>query len=104
VVVGTGTGATGWLASLAGGRRDCPTPPDPDEPALLWFVREAWPSPATGVSLTAGRLAGAQSLTIACESERLVIFADGLEQDHLELGWGQQVTIGLATRRLHLVG
>src|SRR5205814_9496039 len=61
VVVGTGTGATGWLASLAGGRRDCPAPPGPDEPALLWFVREAWPSPATGVSLTAGRLGDAES-------------------------------------------
>src|SRR5439155_6173289 len=45
VVVGTGTGATGWLASLAGSRRDSPPPPAPEEPALLWFVREAWPSP-----------------------------------------------------------
>lgn len=103
VVVGTGTGATGWLASLAGSRRDAPAPPEPGESALLWFVREAWPSPATGVSLTAGQLHDAESLTIACESERLVIFADGVEQDHLELGWGQQVTIGLAARRLHLV-
>jgi NAD kinase len=103
VVVGTGTGATGWLASLAGGRRDCPTPPSPGERSLLWFVREAWPSPATGVSLTVGRLAEAEPLTLSCESERLVVFADGVEQDHLEVGWGQQVTIALAERRLHLV-
>jgi hypothetical protein len=103
VVVGTGTGATGWLKSLAGGRAQAPPPPRPDEPALLWFVREAWSSPATGASLTAGRLAAGERLTLACESERLVVFADGLEQDRLELGWGQQVSVGLAARHLHLV-
>jgi hypothetical protein len=104
VVVGTGTGATGWLSSLARGRRDSPPPPAPEESALLWFVREAWSSPATGATLTAGRLTGTEQLTVACESEQLVVFADGVEQDRLELGWGQQVTVGLATRRLHLVG
>jgi NAD kinase len=103
VVVGTGTGATGWLKSLAGGRRDAPPAPGPDEPALLWFVREAWQSPATGASLTAGRLAAGERLTLACESERLVVFADGVEQDRLELGWGQRLTVELAARRLHLV-
>jgi NAD kinase len=103
VVVGTGTGATGWLKSLAGGRREAPAPPGPGEPALLWFVREAWQSPATGASLTAGRLAERERLTVVCESERLVVFADGVEPDRLELGWGQQVSIGLAARRLYLV-
>jgi hypothetical protein len=103
VVVGTGTGATGWLKSLAGGRRGAPSAPAPDEPTLLWFVREAWQSPATGASLTAGRLAQEERLTLVCESERLVVFADGVEQDRLELGWGQQLSIGLAERRLHLV-
>jgi NAD kinase len=104
VVVGTGTGATGWLKSLAGGRVEAPPPPRPEEPALIWFVREAWSSPATGADLTNGRLAGGERLTVSCESERLVVFADGLEQDRLELGWGQQVTVGLADRRLRLVG
>lgn len=103
VVVGTGTGATGWLRSLAGGRVEAPAPPRPEEPALIWFVREAWPSPATGASLTNGRLADGERLTVVCESERLVVFADGLEQDRLELGWGQQIAIGLSDRRLHLV-
>jgi NAD kinase len=103
VVVGTGAGATGWLASLAGGRVDAPVLPRPAEPVLAWFVREAWPSPATGTRLTAGVLADGDRLELVSESERLVVFADGLESDRLELTWGQQVSIGLAERRLRLV-
>jgi hypothetical protein len=105
VVVGTGTGATGWCASIAGERAPATVPPEPapDEPALSWFVREAWPSPATGVSLTAGTLAAGQELRLVSESERLVVFADGVESDRLTVAWGQWVTVGLATRRLQLV-
>jgi hypothetical protein len=102
-VVGTGTGATGWLASLSAGRRASPTLPAPDEAALAWFVREAWPSRATGATLTAGTLGAAEPLTVVCESERLVIFADGVEADRLDVGWGQQLTVAVADRRLHLV-
>jgi hypothetical protein len=103
VVVGTGTGATGWLASLAHDRRAVPPMPGPGDPALAWFVREAWPSLATGVTLTEGALGRDDPLTLTCESERLVVFADGLEQDRLEFGWGQQLTVAVAARRLHLV-
>jgi len=103
VVVGTGTGATGWLASLAHDRRAVPPMPGPGDPALAWFVREAWPSLATGVTLTEGTLGRDDPLTLTCESERLVVFADGLEQDRLEFGWGQQLTVAVAARRLHLV-
>jgi NAD kinase len=103
VVIGTGTGATGWIASIAAERGWSEPLPAPEAPSLSWFVREAWPSPATGTTLTAGTLAGDERLRLVCESERLVVFADGVESDHLTLTWGQQVTIGLADRHLHLV-
>ncbi|GAB4087132.1 NAD(+)/NADH kinase [Myceligenerans cantabricum] len=101
LVVGTGTGATGWCASLAhdrGGRRL----PVPDAPALAWFVREAWPSPVTGASLTDGVLGPDDEVSLTVRSDRLVVFGDGVEADRLEAGWGQAVRIGLADRRLRL--
>lgn len=103
VLIGTGTGATGWCASVARQRADAPALPAPEETALCWFVREAWPSPATGTSLTSGRLGPGERLELTSEGERQVIFADGVEQDHLPLAWGQRVTVGLAGRRLTLV-
>lgn len=103
VLIGTGTGATGWSASIAADRGWTEALPTPEEPSLSWFVREAWPSPTTGASLTGGALQSGEELRLVCESERLVVFADGVESDHLTVAWGQQITIGLADRRLHLV-
>jgi hypothetical protein len=104
VLVSTGTGATGWCGSIARQRADVPPLPGPAEAALCWFVREAWTSPATGTDLTAGRLAAGDRLELTSEGERLVVFADGLEQDRLELAWGQRLTVQVAARRLRLVG
>ena len=103
VIVATGAGSTGWAASLAhdrGGR----VLPAPGESRLAWFVREAWPSPATGASLTDGLLAHGERLVLTVASERLVVFGDGIETDRCELTWGQDVAVGLSPRRLRLVG
>ncbi|MCL8013092.1 hypothetical protein [Streptomyces sp. AS02] len=104
VLIGTGTGATGWIRSVwqeRGGRLRLPSP---TEDRLLWYVREAWPSPATGTSLVAGELAAATRLRLTVESERLVAFGDGVEADALELTWGQTVRVGVCEERLRLVG
>lgn len=101
VLVGTGTGATGWCASLAAGRARAPELPGPLDQRLAWFVREAWPSPTTRTSFTEGLLDAEDELALVAESD-LVVFGDGLETDRLQVGWGQQITVRVATRRLTL--
>ncbi|MGL5862768.1 MAG: hypothetical protein ACRCY9_16085, partial [Phycicoccus sp.] len=93
VIVGTGTGATGWCASV--GRASAPTLalPGPADPGLVWFVREPWPSPSTGTELSSGPLADGEALILRIASDSLVVFADGLEDDRLVLGWGQQLEV-----------
>ncbi|WNF30713.1 hypothetical protein RI138_29965 [Streptomyces sp. C11-1] len=103
VLVGTGTGATGWLHSLWLERGSTLTLPAPGEPRLLWFVREAWPSPATGTSKVAGELGRGQGLRLTVESDRITVFGDGMESDALELTWGQSVRLGIAGTSLRLV-
>ncbi|MFI6355708.1 hypothetical protein ACIBJF_24235 [Streptomyces sp. NPDC050743] len=104
VLVGTGTGATGWLRSVWQERGSRIPLPSPTEDRLVWFVREAWPSPATGTSLVAGELAASAALTVTVESDRLIAFGDGIETDALQLTWGQTVRVGVCGQRLRLVG
>ncbi|MFF3450031.1 hypothetical protein ACFYXJ_23180 [Streptomyces sp. NPDC002667] len=103
VLVGTGTGATGWIRSVWQERGERLALPGPTDERLLWFVREAWPSPATGTSLVSGELTGAGRLSLTVESDRLIVFGDGMEGDAVELVWGQTVHVGVAGVRLRLV-
>ncbi|MFE2876342.1 hypothetical protein ACFXG6_20240 [Streptomyces roseus] len=103
VLVGTGTGATGWLRSLWLERGSTAELPAPSEARLLWFVREAWPSPATGTTRVAGELGRGQRLRLTVESDRVMVFGDGMEADALELTWGQSVRLGIAETSLRLV-
>ena len=100
LIVATGSGATGWAKSINHGRLALPAPASPE---LAWFVREAWESPATGASLTAGLLAPDGVLRVTSEIDG-VVFGDGIEDDRLEAGWGQRVEISAARERLALVG
>lgn len=102
VLVATGTGATGWCRSVWLERHSNLTLPSPVDPSLVWFVREAWPSPSTGATFTEGRLEDT-SLSLSVDSDRLVVFGDGVESDRMLLSWGQRVDVRRSERVLRLV-
>lgn len=103
LIVSTGTGATGWCRSAWLERKSPLVLPAPDEGRLAWFVREAWPSPATGTALTEGLLAAGQEMEVTAESDRLVLFGDGIEADTIPLTWGQSARLRLADQSLRLL-
>ncbi|MBI5366641.1 MAG: hypothetical protein HZA54_06365 [Planctomycetes bacterium] len=104
VLVGTGTGSTGWCLSVARQRGLLAKLPQPEERRLVWFVREPWPSVATGAELDFGELADGAELTLTSElGEGSVIFADGIESDWVEFLDGQTVRVGVAGETLNLV-
>jgi NAD kinase len=104
VIVSTGTGATGWARSIARQKQRAPRLPAPTEPALVFFVREPFPSRATGTSLEQGRLGVGQALTVRSEmNEAGTVFGDGIEDDHLDFAWGMRLEARIAPERLNLV-
>jgi hypothetical protein len=102
LIVSTGAGATGWCRSIWQQCHSGLDLPAPTEPRLAWFVREAWPSPATGTTLVEGERAPGETLRIVAETDGLVVFGDGIESDRLVLAWGQEVKLKLAGRALRL--
>lgn len=103
LLIGSGTGATGWLRSVSHERGDPLPLPAPSDPRLAWFVREAWPSPTTGTDHVHGLLAPNDALRLVVESDRLVCFGDGIESDPLTVDWGQVLTVQRSPRVLNLV-
>jgi hypothetical protein len=101
VVVVTGTGATGWGRSIRLAHRSSLELPQPGERSLAFFVREAWPSVATGATLVEGRV---DALRLVSEmNDGGVVFGDGIEADRLELGWGRRAVVSIAPERLRLL-
>jgi hypothetical protein len=71
---------------------------------LAFYVREAWPSAATGTRLTEGLLRDGATLRLQSEmGEGGVVFGDGIESDRLALDWGRRVHVAVASERLNLV-
>lgn len=102
LIVGTGTGATGWLCSVHRDHRSELRLPGAGDPWLAWFVREAWPSPVTGTELVEGLLEATDILGLRALADGLVVFGDGIESDRLMLAYGQRMTIELASQALRL--
>lgn len=102
LIVSSGTGATGWARSIMEATH-AGLSLDPQERAVAFFVREPFPSVATGTALRAGKLAREPLGVTSRMNEGGVIFADGIEQDFIAFNWGQGVTLGPAAQTLHLV-
>ncbi len=118
VIVSTGLGSTGWLASLiagasgiaaATGMKGAPLPEETtlpwDAPKLVFTVREPFPSRTTSTELVFGHVTETSPLVLESHmAERGVIFSDGIEADFLEFNSGARVEIRIAERQGHLVG
>ena len=103
VIVCTGTGSTGWARSVSMHREGCPSLPSSHDSDLAFLVREAWASVETGASLIHGRLPiGAQLVLTSEMNEGGVAFGDGIEEDRLELPYGEVLTVSRAPTELHL--
>lgn len=103
IIVATGTGATGWARSIAR-QRGISELPSPTDDALVWFVREPFPSVSTACTLEFGRIGPGETLQIVSElGDQGTIFGDGIEADRMDFGSGQVATVGLSGRKLDLV-
>lgn len=104
LIVATGTGSSGWARSISAERGSQLRLPDPADRRLVFFVREAWPSVGLDGDMVEGLITGESRLTVTSEMEEGgVAFGDGIESDRLEVGWGQDVVLGLADTELRLV-
>lgn len=104
LIVSTGTGSTGWARSINRERGDGMSLPGPEDRRLAYFVREAFPGPGLGTSMTSGSLAEGASLEVVSEmDEGGVVFGDGIEADRLEFSYGSRVSVFVADRRLRLL-
>jgi NAD kinase len=102
LIVASGTGATGWARSIMEATATH-LPLGPEERAVAYFVREPFPSIATGTSMRSGKLTGQPLSVTSRMNDGGVIFADGIEQDFLAFEWGRRLSIGPAPQALHLI-
>lgn len=103
LIVSSGTGATGWARSIMEATR-VRFPLTPEGAQLAFFVREPFPSVASGTSLRAGVITAQHPLKVTSRmNEGGTIFADGIEQDRLDFDWGRVAEVTLSKRHLNLV-
>jgi NAD kinase len=117
IIVSTGAGSTGWLQSVYAGAASVVKalgghviPPvnggrlSWDTEALMFAVREPFPSKTTGIKLTFGTITRAAPLELTSHmAENGVIFSDGIETDYLAFNAGTTITIGIARRQAKII-
>jgi NAD kinase len=103
MVACTGTGATGWARSINGPLKTHVALPAPTDPAVCFFVREPWPSRATGTNIASGRCGASEAISVVSEmNQGGVVFGDGIEEDYLPFDWGRKAELRVSQRRLRL--
>ncbi|MDR1086551.1 MAG: sugar kinase [Deltaproteobacteria bacterium] len=130
IIVSTGLGSTGWLASILAGARGVARlssalwpgrqetsedgltdQPDTESSQFDWSanylfysVREPFPSRTTGTKMSFGRVDMGNPLSVtSLMSSPGVIFSDGLEEDFWEFSSGQKAVIQVADKKGKLV-
>ena len=102
LIVASGTGATGWARSIME-TSGVNLALAPEERAVACFVREPFPSVATGTKLRVSKISAGEITVTSRMNDGGVIFADGIEQDFLNFDWGRTARLAPAQRRLRLV-
>lgn len=116
LIVSTGLGSTAWLKSIVTGSLaiaqglGMPTqgtgyqPLPWEERALVFAVREPFPTRASQASLIYGRVEDGMPLKVRSRMpDQGVIFSDGMENDYLRFTAGMEATIGPCATEGHLV-
>lgn len=116
LIVSTGLGSTAWLKSIVTGSLaiaqglGMPTqgtayqPLPWEERALVFAVREPFPTRASQASLIYGRVEDGMPLKVRSRMpDQGVIFSDGMENDYLRFTAGMEATIGPCATVGHLV-
>ena len=120
VIVSTGAGSTGWLRSMLTGavgvvqafpegKNAWPIRDkyqfDWEADYLVYSVREPFVSKLSAAGLCFGRVELGEALEIVSQMpQNGVIFSDGVEEDNLAFNSGAIARVGVAQRKLHLIG
>ncbi|MCJ2072755.1 hypothetical protein MKK75_28850 [Methylobacterium sp. J-030] len=102
LIVASGTGLTGWARSISEATH-LSVEVGIEEAAFGYWVREPFPSVATGTDLRGGKFTGSPLTVVSRMNEGGVVFSDGIEQDFVAFDWGRCVMITPASQSLNLV-
>lgn len=110
IIISTGLGSSGWYRSVmtqaAGIARNFGSRPFEgrgpgwEERALVFVVREPFPSRQTQADIVYGRITEKDTFRVLSRMpENGVIFSDGMESDAIEFHAGMEITVGIAPKR-----